>query len=1189
MTKLYSLIITLLFASVSFAQNWVEINDKNLASRNAEEREIIPAEYKVFQSDFTNIKASLTDISTKAEGDILIPMANGKISSFSVYEAPVMRPKLAAKYPNIRSYKGVNETGDIVRFDVSPYGFRASILTEKGEIYIDPYVKGQTENYIVYYVDDFMKNTNDHPTCGVTDHLLEQKPIIKDGSRGVNVTIHEYETAIACTGEWGERRGTVELALSDINTSVNRLNQIFENELAFRIVLIDDNDLITYIDPDTDPYPSSISRTGGALISVNTQTVDQALGHSNYDLGHIFTVGCTDVGGIAFLGSLCNPNLKAGGCSCFANNNVIPTTVSIVSHEMGHQFSASHTFNNCGGNESNTGVEPGSGSTIMSYAGLCGGNNVQNTNYDFYHSISLEQIESHLRTGGASGCATKVATNNVSPDISLDYEDGFFIPAHTPFYLVGSATDENGDNLTYSWEQINTGPIVNLGSPVGNAPLFRVFQPSSNNYRVFPSKITLLNNNISRTEVLPNQTRDLDFNFVVRDNNPEGGYAEWENISFYAHDTGEPFEVTYPNSIAEFPIGEEIEVTWNVAGTDQAPINTEFVDIYFSDNGALVPEREMDGLELLACNTPNDGAEKVVLPNWTTAKGRILIKASNSIYFDVSDRDFKILEPQSPVVFVSTICDIKTICLPNEASYTFTTEAINGFNSDLSFDVPELPSGVNAEFSESSVSPNGETTLTLNFEQKDLVNDYEIRVRIISENEDTLYRDVKVKTIGTDFSDFNIVSPDSESVGVSTLPPFEWNASINAQEYFFQICSSPSFDPDSEFYFEQYTSFTQLNLPQPLEKSSIYYYRIAPINSCGQGEFSETRALSTLVQSCGVSSAINLPKNISGSGIPTVDIPILVTDNVPLDDINVSFTGEHERVNDLVISLISPLSTSVTLVDQKCPVQKSINVTFDDEGTFFKCNYDDGNSLQPSGNLSDFNGENIQGNWILRIEDKVPGSGGKIESVDLEICSSVALNAPYLVNNNQITVSYNESYFFSSSELLSEDADNSAFELIYTVTKIPTKGNLYHNNNRIFVGEQFRQSDLNNGTIKYWANTTELDAQDYFSFTVSDGNGGFIPVTNFNINIQNVSSSEDILKSEFVMHPNPATNHVMIKSSYQTEDARLTIYGLDGKVHFSNSIEKEVTINTVDYANGVYIVVMQSQNGSVAKRLIIQK
>jgi hypothetical protein len=92
--------------------------------------------------------------------------------------------------------------------------------------------------------------------------------------------------------------------------------------------------------------------------------------------------------------------------------------IDYVAHELGHQFGANHTFTT--GNEG-TGVhmEPGSGSTIMGYAGITSAD-VQPHSDAYFHAISIQQITNNMK---AKTCQTNTATGNSIPtaNAGLDY------------------------------------------------------------------------------------------------------------------------------------------------------------------------------------------------------------------------------------------------------------------------------------------------------------------------------------------------------------------------------------------------------------------------------------------------------------------------------------------------------------------------------------------------------------------------------------------------------------------------------------------------------------------------------------------------------------------------------------------------------------------------------------------------
>src|SRR5690606_31155415 len=284
--------------------------------------------------------------------------------------------------------------------------------------------------YLLYPVDSYKNNPYEGiPACGVEHKSSTKNEHFMPFSRNAaEVETRVYRLAMACTGEWGRTRGTVEKCLSDMNMMVTRLTQIYESELAIRFVLINDNDKLIFLDKDTDPYiGSDMAKT---ILGTNTAIINDRVGAANYDIGHVLSI-CFDVGGVAQLGSACQGN-KGNGVTCFNNNNFEYAVASIMAHEVGHQFDATHTFNSCAPSQENatasSAYEPGSGTTIMSYGGLCGVDNVTSGSDAYFHVASLEQILfKTLSSGNAYACAQKIASGNHNPVVTVP-EGGFTIP-----------------------------------------------------------------------------------------------------------------------------------------------------------------------------------------------------------------------------------------------------------------------------------------------------------------------------------------------------------------------------------------------------------------------------------------------------------------------------------------------------------------------------------------------------------------------------------------------------------------------------------------------------------------------------------------------------------------------------------------------------------------------------------------
>ncbi len=1196
-------------------QFWNDVEKSAVPLEIANQQNIVPNEFRAVKFNFKELSSYLAQAPLESVGginpdaiELMIPYPDGSNKKFLVVESPSMEAGLSAKYPSIKSYYGYNEKEKFrrIRLVVSPIGIHGVIDNPEGQVYLDPYFTYEKEYVQSYYTKDFqpdLSGTN-ALACGTKPQdirdEIEQQTInletqqAKSGT-GEIVIQRTYRAAIAATGEWTSSyfNSSVEEGLAGIVVSVARVNSIWERDISARIILIDDNDLLIHTDPALDPY--SGTNNGGTLLGQNTDVINSILNLASYDIGHVYNDGC-NVGGIASLSSVCGLN-KGAGVTCFFSGAIDFISAGTVAHEMGHQMSANHTFNSCPQNgqddnvNSGTGFEPGSGSTIMSYNGGCDSpQNIPGGRLDIYHPGTLGEIR-NFSTSTAGQCAKQIISSNTSPDISFPYEDDFYIPISTPFKLEVEASDIDDDVLQFNIEQINFGNPATMGQPVGTSPLFRVFYPNTDNYRYFPRLSDVINNNSRITEVLPTYSRNLLFRGVAKDYNPEIGGISWDDISFEATDEAGPFLVSYPNSSVNISAGSTQEITWDVANTDGELVNCKSVNILLSTDGGL------SFPIVLAEAAFNDGSQSVVIPDIVTNLARIKIEAVGNIFYDMSNANFNIEPPTEPIYNFTAFPAYHKACLPSSHSVELNSLSLLNYDSPITFSVIGLPAGAIANMSSTTINPGDLLTVEFNMENVDLTEEVEVEIMGISESLDTVSQFVLFDIISNNFSAIELTAPSQSAEGVEEAPLFEWIPSQNANEYIIEVASSPSFSPQSMLIVEEGLIDPNYQASVLLGKNIPIYWRIAPLNECGQGPWSSINVFHTETFACNAvgDDGLNTIIPISQGEISHT---ITFFEDGMINDFNISNLDIlYSPVTYLDISITGPQGDKVELMSGICGGTSAVKIGFDnDSPTEIPCPPITGMSHRPVGDLSVFNGQNVKGDWVLTV--KTNGDAfdpGKLRAVELEVCAEFTPAGPVLINNNVLEVQPNSGQTFEPSYLLAEDDNNTPIEIIYTLIEGLNHGELRLNGVVMENGDQFSQTNINQGVLRYYHNGNDA-TDDSFFFTVIDGEGGFIGKTEFLIDIDPNNPALGTSDFELVklsIFPNPADQSVTIDfPDTESHAGLLQLVDVQGRIIESMDLvagQKQQIINTSAISTGVYFVQWIKQEAIIAsQKLIIQ-
>jgi hypothetical protein len=599
--------------------------------------------YRLFRADRARLSDALgggaaTTLAPSGAAAIVLtlPMPDGSYARITVREDSILGPDLQAAYPDIKTYsgEGLDDPTMTAVLDQTVLGFHGQILGERGTVIVDP-VDREAGVYMSFWKHDavpspfhcFVDGSDADPLRAARSALLDAVPVPLNPSGGTRRT---YRLRMTTTDAYTNFFGGRTQAAAAVTTTINRVRGIYEREVSESFTLISIDALLL-----TDmgyPFANPVV-VNGAFLDANNNFLNGKYGSGTYDIGHV--VGAGGGGGLAGLAVVCGGSKGRGGTQTGTPMGDA-FDVDYVAHEMGHQMGGDHTFNgvtsNCGGGNrvASSAYEPGSGTTIMAYAGICGVDDVQPHSDDYFHTRSFDQI---IAVRDSAGCGTLTdPTGNNPPNVSAGAD--YTIPQNTPFTLTASGSDPDGQAITFNWEEFDLGAAASHPLATDTAaPLFRSRPSTSSASRTFPPFADVLSGTSPTFEVLPQVDRDIHFRVTARDNI---GGVRYDDMTVHA--SGNPFRLTAPAGGSQVECGLPTTISWDVGGGSVA----SDVRVDFSSNDGA-------SFSTIVGSTPNDGSEALTLPKSVGFNRRMMLAGIGNIFFSVS-RPFRIADTLAPAI-----------------------------------------------------------------------------------------------------------------------------------------------------------------------------------------------------------------------------------------------------------------------------------------------------------------------------------------------------------------------------------------------------------------------------------------------------------------------------------------------------------------------------------------------------------
>ena len=913
-----------------------------------------------------------------------LPTPAEEDATFFFQRSDLLPLSLQEKYPDILVYEGIDpeEPSRQIRLECRSDGVHWMA------------VDAQDRYTAVYSRENGLRIEREQAlphkpfACGA-EQILPTSAALRSANLALEGQEWTLRLAITTTYEFTQYHGgTKAQTMAALATIVNRLNLVYERDLGVHFVLAEGMDTLIIDEPDEFVF------TVGSEDLDNQYFIDLRLGSTAYDIGHVVDVG--EYGGFAALGVICEWGEKAKGYSSAPQGEGDLFVIDYLAHELGHQFGATHTFNGVNGAcrfawQGQTAVEPGSGHTIMAYAGLCAQDDVAAASTPWFHAASIEQARLYSATVAGPGCGSLREVDHLPPIIE-SMPSNKVVPRSTPFELTARVIDPEGSqNLLYSWDQMDTGPANALDEPGNKGPVFRYQAPDRTVEQAFPTLQGLVNGNMIPGDVLVDEPRILQFKLLVRDQRGTGTRLASDTLSVRVTDAAGPFQMLGASTPQTWAVGEVVPLLWDVAATDQAPLSARRVDIWLSQDGGYTYDVP------LAVDLPNTGEALIEVPDVDCGAGcRVQVKAVDHLFFALSPYEIQIDQDDRRTFSLAAIGSSTDICSADTAQVSVLASSTTaGQPIQVNLDIPD---GLAARLREKEVLP-GER-LTVDYWVTDAAQLREAQIKVSARLDSVaLFDTVDVAIFRPIPAPPGQLQPADNSPMVSpAATELSWSPLDEAREYRIALRG------EEGIVGEWVTDTFFFRVPLELRQNEDYEWQVTATNGvCPVGPASTWQSFTTLTWSC--DTVTQEGPYIFGT-LPFTRVVVPVSSTSEVTDLNVlKIEGSYTSPDNLEFRLISPEGTAIDLLerDDPCSVGGRFRFSFDDlfARELDNCIWGVDRAFQPRELLAGYRGENPNGDWQLFTFHR-PNDRGQIDAVTLEVCrtpDAVAIEQPALAES----------------------------------------------------------------------------------------------------------------------------------------------------------------------------------------------